>query len=178
MGRQLVAIAITLYFVMPLGGQEFRASVNIQNAQQQFSLDLANVSDLSGVTLTIHNSSSQVINWHQITNVNAAPPLNPPSILGYLSLLGATNDQDNVINAWRFVSDRIWHFCGAGFNIATYDTISLLNGYGFGCCDQAAETLAWVWGLQGYPTRVAWMLNFHDVPEVFYANAWHMLDPD
>ena len=178
MGKKLVDIAITLYFVMPLGGQEFRASVNIQNAQQQLSLDLANVSDLSGVTLTIHNSSSQVINWPQITNVNAAPPLNPPSILGYLSLLGATNDQDNVINAWRFVSDRIWHFCGAGFNIATYDAISLLNGYGFGCCDQAAETLAWVWGLQGYPTRVAWMLNFHDVPEVFYANAWHMLDPD
>ena len=55
--------------------------------------------------------------------------------------------------------------------------MEILNGFGFGCCDQSALTLAWIWQQFGYRARVA-VFDFHTVPELFFNNAWHMLDPD
>jgi hypothetical protein len=82
------------------------------------------------------------------------------------------------MQAWHYVTSHTSHFCAAGGNTPIYDAISILNGFGFGCCDQLATTLAWIWEQEGYTARVAFLLDFHDIPEIFYGGSWHMLDPD
>jgi hypothetical protein len=93
----------------------------------------------------------------------------------------SVNDEQFAIGAWQYVVDRSFAYCSAGSPFdaggVTVDPIQILYGYGFGCCNQVAEVLGWIWTAAGYQSRVA-VMNFHTVPEIFYNGAWHMLDPD
>jgi len=159
--------------------QEFRSTTTVTGASQPVTVDLTNISDVHGASISIHNSSSSTIRLPQISTPNNLMPISGPAILAQLnSLPPVSTDQDRAIQAWQYVISRTSHFCGAGGTTPTYDALAVLNSFGFGCCDQLAETLAWIWQQEGYQTRVAFLLNFHDVPEIFFGGAWHMLDPD
>ena len=179
---KLISLA---FFITCMSGlaltQEFSSTSSIQSASQPFTVDLSNVSDVSGAAITIRNSSSNTVSLPQVFTPGNQPPVSGPSILARLNSLPApASDQDRVIQAWQFMVNHRYHFCSAGSTHGptyTYDPLVVLNGYGFGCCDQSARALAWIWQQQGYQSRIA-SFAFHTVPEVFYANAWHMLDPD
>ncbi len=160
--------------------QEFRSTAAVQSASQLFAVDLSNVTDVSGAAISIRNSSSSTVSLPQVFTPGNQPPLNGPSILARLNSLPApATDQDRVIQAWQFVTGHTYHFCYAGnANGVAYDPVVILNAYGFGCCEQLAYALAWIWQQQGYQARLASLSGFHSIPEVFYRNAWHMLDPD
>ncbi len=159
--------------------QEFRSTAAVQSASQSFTVDLSNISDVSGAAITIRNSSSSTVSLPYVFTPGNQPPLNGPSILARLNSLPApATDQDRVIQAWQFVANNMYHFCSSGTaRSETADPLVILNAAGFGCCEQSANALAWIWQQQGYQARVA-SFSFHTVPEVFYGNAWHMLDPD
>jgi hypothetical protein len=159
--------------------QEFRSTAAVQSASQPFTVDLSNISNVSGAAITIRNSSSSTVSLPQVFTPGNQPPLNGPAILARLnSLPPPSSDQERVIQAWQFVKDHTYHFCSSGTaKGGTTDPLVILNGFGFGCCDQSALALAWIWQQQGFQAREA-SFTFHTVPEVFYGNAWHMLDPD
>ena len=165
----------------PVLAQEFSSTTTVQTASQPFIVDLSNISDVSGAAISIRNASSTTVSLPEVFTPGNQPPLNGPSILARLSSLPApATDQDRVIQAWQFVVNHRYHFCSAGSTQGptyTYDPLVVLNSYGFGCCDQSARALAWIWQQQGYQSRVA-SFAFHTVPEVSYGNVWHMLDPD
>jgi len=159
--------------------QEFRSTAVVQSASQPFTVDLSNISDVSGAAITIRNSSSSTVSLPQVFTPGNQPPLNGPAILARLNSLPApATDQDRVIQGWQFVANNMYHFCSSGTARGeTADPLVILNAAGFGCCEQSANALAWIWQQQGYQARVA-SFSFHTIPEVFYGNAWHMLDPD
>ncbi len=160
--------------------QEFRSTTTVTSNSQAVTVDLSNVSDVRGASITIRNSSSGTISLPQISTPNNLMPLSGPAILAQLnSLPPASTDQDRATQAWQFMLDHSIAFCSAGKNGKSLpdDPIKILNGFGFGCCDQLAQTLAWIWQQEGYQARVA-AFTFHTVPEIFYNNSWHMLDPD
>ena len=174
------AIFIFLFSLSSLASaQELRSTTAVQSASESVTIDLTSVSDLSGAAISIRNSSPSTVVLPQISTPGNQPPLNGSSILARLSNLPAGTDQERAIQAWQFVKGHTYHFCYAGnSSIWTYDPVVILNGFGFGCCEQRAYALAWIWNLQGYQARLASLSGFHTIPEVFYGNAWHMLDPD
>lgn len=162
-----------------LWSQEFRSTTTVTSASQLVTVDLTNLSDSHGASISIHNSGSSTILLPQISTANNLMPISGSAILAQLaSLPPVSTDQDRAIQAWQYVIAHTTHVCGAGGNTPTYDALTILDGYGFGCCDQLATTLAWIWQQEGYQSRVAYLLNFHDVPEISYGGAWHVLDPD
>ena len=141
-------------------------------------MDLSNVSDVHDASITIHNSSGNSVTVPQISNVNTLQPLSKASILSQLS--DTATDQQNAIQAWQFVVSHTFHLCSSGAkqdNGEVLDPLRFFGAYGFGCCEQSAQALIWIWRQLGYQARLA-ELPFHTVPEIFYGNAWHMLDPD
>ncbi len=177
--RRTTFIGIIFVFSQLLFCQEFRSTTTVTNTNQPVTVDLTNVADVSGASISIHNSSPSTISLPQISTPNNLMPISGAAILKQLnSLPPAATDQDRAVQAWQYVTTHTSHFCAAGGNTATYDALAILNGFGFGCCDQLATTLAWIWQQEGYTARVAYLLDFHDIPEIFYGNSWHMLDPD
>jgi hypothetical protein len=178
--RRTVLSPIVFLFAAALLGQEYRTSVIATSASQPVTVDLSNVADVRGASISIHNSSGSSISLPQVSLPNSLTPSSGSAILAQLnSLPPAGTDQGRAIQAWQFMVDRSFAFCSAGKNGTSLpnDPIKILNGFGFGCCDQLAQTLAWIWQQEGYQARVAGFA-FHTVPEIFYNNAWHMLDPD
>jgi hypothetical protein len=161
-------------------GQEFRSTTTVTSGNQPVTVDLTNVSDVHGASIRIHNSSSSTVTLPQISTPNNLMPISGPAILAQLNSLPPVNtDQDRAIQAWQYVMDHMHHYCYAGGNNSViYDPISVMNGFGFGCCEQLDYVLAWIWQEEGYQARLAPIPGFHTVAEIYYGGAWHMLDPD
>jgi hypothetical protein len=178
--RSTVFVAIIFVFSQALLCQEFRTSTIVTSSSQPVTVDLSSVADVRGASITIHNSSGSSISLPQVSTPNNPMPFSGAAILKQLnSLPPAATEQARAIQTWQFMLDHTFAFCSAGKKgtLLPNDPVKILSGYGFGCCDQLAQTLAWIWQQEGYQVRVA-LFPFHTVPEIFYGNAWHMLDPD
>lgn len=178
--RRTVFFSVIFVFSQVLLCQEFRSTTTGTSNSQAVTVDLSSVADVRGAAISIHNSSSSTISLPQISTPNNLMPISGPAILAQLnSLPPVGTDQDRAIQAWQFMLDHTFAFCSAGKNGTDLpdDPVKILSAYGFGCCDQLAETLAWIWQQEGYQARIA-LFPFHTAPEVFYNNSWHMLDPD
>ena len=170
---------ITTCVSQPLFCQEFRSSTTASTPNEIVTVDLSDVVALDGASITMHNSGANKVSFPQISNPNSFWPYTAAAIKKQLT--PTSTDQDSVIAAWQFISTHNFHYCSAGTQAGSkqtysYDPVLLLNGFGFGCCDQT-NALIWLWQSMGYQGRLAAM-TFHTVPEVFYWGAWHMLDPD
>ena len=179
--RTVLIIGMSVLMSTVAWTQEFRNTTAVQSANQSFTVDLSGIADVNGAAISIRNSpSASTVSLPYVFTPANQPALNGASILARLnSLPTPATDQDRVIEAWQFVASSTQHFCYAGnAHGVTYDPVIILNAYGFGCCEQRAYALAWIWQQQGYQTRLASLSGFHTIPEAFYGNAWHMLDPD
>src|SRR5947207_5074641 len=153
----------------------FEENVTASNAT--FSADLSNVSSTAGSALIIRNNSSSPLNFPFVWNSSSPAPVTSVSAFTPLAS-AARSDEAFAIQVWQYMVNHSNPYCSAGSKYEfVSDPLRILYGYGFGCCDQLAMTLAWLWSGGGYQTRLA-MMTFHTVPEIFYGNAWHMLDPD
>src|SRR5215831_15047302 len=173
-----LSIGIILLFSQLSLGQEFRSTTTIQSASQPVTVDLSNVSAFDRASLTLHNSAGTPVSIPQVSNSHTLLPLSSAAILSQLPDTGT--DEGNAMQAWKFVVNHRFHLCSSGTSQdrgRLRDPLRFFGAYGFGCCDQSAAVLAWLWEEMGYQARVAFM-TFHTIPEIWYGNAWHMLDPD
>ncbi len=85
--------------------------------------------------------------------------------------------RDKAVAIWRFLVDNRIHDESAHFGIELHDPVRWLNNYGYGLCDDAATSYMRLAKKAGLKARV-WELTSHIVPEVYYDDAWHLLDPD
>src|SRR5215468_11142494 len=173
-----LSIGIILLFSQLSLGQEFRSTTSIQSASQQVTVDLSNVSAFDRASLTLHNSAGTPVSIPQVSNSHTLLPLSRAAILSQLPDTGT--DEGNAMQAWTVMVSHRFHLCSSGTrqdNAYMVDPLRFIGAYGFGCCDQSAQVLIWLWHELGYQTRLA-LMPFHTVPEIWYGNAWHMLDPD
>lgn len=176
--RKIIFGIIVIGFSQLLLSQEFRSTTTVTSASQPVTLDLSNVADVRGASISIHNSSGNPVTVPQVSNFNTLQPLSKATIVAQLPNTG--NDQQNAIQAWHFVVSHTFHLCSSGAKQdqgEALDPLRFFGAYGFGCCEQSAQALIWIWRQLGYQARLAEM-PFHTIPEIFYGNAWHMLDPD
>jgi hypothetical protein len=87
------------------------------------------------------------------------------------------NDRDRALSIWRFLVDHRYHDEPAHSDIEMHDPVRFLNVYGYGFCDDSATNFMVLAERAGLQARV-WGLSGHVVPEAFFDDAWHMLDPD
>jgi len=92
-------------------------------------------------------------------------------------LEGKHGDQEKAIALWEFVRKTRQHYFPSQQGREAEDPVKLANVYGYGYCDDAATALAWLATAAGFKARV-WDLRGHVIPEIFYQDSWHMLDPD
>jgi len=161
--------------------------------QAALTFDLSSVSSTAGSTLTIRNNSGSKLDFPFIWNSNSSAPVTLNKPFGISGSTAGSNEAIAIAD-WQYVIGQTNAYCSAGSAYEyTRDPLRILYGYGFGCCEQLAATLAALWSggiahaklighVRGaehypYPTRIAAM-NFHTIPEIYYGNAWHMLDPD
>jgi hypothetical protein len=176
-------VVVWLLFLAPAfvcTGQEFRSTAIVTGQHQTVEVDLTSVTATDAASITIRNSSKNTIRFPQIGLPNSVWPYDIEQIKKVLPT--GVSDQELAIATWRYVVDHMFHYCSAGttsnkvLNFET-DPIVLINGFGFGCCDQSDRVLVWIWKQLGYKTRLASMYA-HTVPEIYYGGTWHMLDPD
>lgn len=89
----------------------------------------------------------------------------------------SNNKEDSLFYyAWKFVCNNTYNYKSI-VNDNWSTTLSLyINSLGVGLCGKQAIVLSKIWKKLGYDTRI-WGLTGHIVPEVYYNNKWHMLDP-
>ena len=90
---------------------------------------------------------------------------------------GSFSDKEKALVIWNFLRDNVIHSLPPHKGIYVHDPVRLLNLSGYGICDDVATVFTVMARRAGLKSRV-WGLNGHVVPEVFYENAWHMMDPD
>jgi hypothetical protein len=171
-------ISIVCLLAVSSGAQEFRSHKTIPWHAANISLDLSSLSSVDGASITLRNSSPFVISQPQISLPNNLWTYSSAVIAKQIPKTGT--DHEIAVRALQYVADRTGYYCSAGTKAPGVgyisDPIRILNGHGYGCCEQLAATLAWIWKQLGYQARLA-AFNFHTVPEISYAGAWHMYDP-
>ena len=80
-------------------------------------------------------------------------------------------DQDKAIATWYFVRRMHFHWP----NIPTWDSIDLINSYGFALCGYQSTMYTQIAQAGGLKARTM-HLPGHVIAEVFYDDAWHMFD--
>jgi len=147
---------------------------------KNFDVDLTAWHLINSATIAISNRGSNSVIMPSVF-IKGGPGLNRSSILSSIQTAGSLTDEQFALATWSFVSQHNQHYCSAGapgdaFNDAE-DPMRILHGYGFTCCDQSTDILVWIWRGAGYQARAARMA-FHEVPEIYYHDAWHMYDAD
>jgi|GEM_PF-6873160 len=86
------------------------------------------------------------------------------------------SEEEKALFIWKLLSDNITHF-DVPYVGYCYDPVMMLNVTGYGKCDDMSGSFIVLARALGLKSR-AWFLTGHVVPEVYYNNAWHMLDSD
>jgi hypothetical protein len=174
----LALIPLALALSGTLVSQEFRNDVVLNSKSGSFQLDLTQVSSTEHASITLRNSSWVAVSQPQLSIPGKYWAYSAADVLREIPKTGS--DEEIAIRAWQYLIDRTVYYCSAGTKNPSVgyitDPIRLLNGHGFGCCEQKAATLGWIWRMLGYQSRLA-VFPFHTIPEIFYGGAWHMLDP-
>jgi hypothetical protein len=89
-------------------------------------------------------------------------------------------DEQKAIACWQFMLNHFYHWFPPIEDTSTEpvrDFAKAINSYGFSPCFGNAPVLTDLWEAAGFKTR-SWTISGHSIPEVFYGNAWHMIDAD
>ena len=78
---------------------------------------------------------------------------------------------------WKFVLNNRYHDAPAEGGAEIHDPVKYLNIYGYGICDDSARNAGVLFIRAGLKART-WGLSGHVIPEVYYNDDWHILDPD
>lgn len=80
-------------------------------------------------------------------------------------------DQDKAVATWYFVRRMMYHWP----HIPTWDTLDLINSYGFGLCGYQSTAYCQIATAGGMKARTMHPTS-HVIAEAFYDDAWHMFD--
>ncbi|MBX7244799.1 MAG: hypothetical protein K1X53_04830 [Candidatus Sumerlaeaceae bacterium] len=88
------------------------------------------------------------------------------------------NMEQKAFRIWDFVRRNRYHWAPAETGMEIHSPVKLLNVYGYGLCDDTANTMECLFRMAGFPDERCWDINGHVISEVFYDGAYHMLDAD
>ena len=90
--------------------------------------------------------------------------------------MAGNNKDSSYYYAWKFIISTNYFSMSLLAENWTTTLLLFINSIGYGLCDKQAIVLNKLWKELGYKARL-WGLNGHIVPEVYFNNKWHMMDP-
>lgn len=137
------------------------------------------VSDTDHQYLSMKNQSGFVLRFSFILNDKFYPTIH--EIIGEIKKMSGNKNDSLYYYAWKFVCDNTYENSSLFKNEWITTKLLYINSVGYGNCGKEAIFLTNLWKELGYRTRM-WGLSGkgedgHIVPEVYYNNRWHMLDP-
>ncbi len=87
------------------------------------------------------------------------------------------SDGEKAMAIWEFLVANRYHNSPTLDHFEEHDPVRLVNVYGYGFCDDAANSFMMLAKKAGLPARI-WDLSGHVVSEAFYDGNWHMFDVD
>ncbi len=94
------------------------------------------------------------------------------------AIAGASTPREKAFAIWNFVRRNRYHWYPPERHVETADLVKLFNVYGYGFCDSGAYGVEGLYKKAGFWGGRTWLLAGHFIGEVYYENAWHMLDAD
>ena len=88
-----------------------------------------------------------------------------------------SSDGEKAMAIWEFLVANRYHDIPIAEQVEMHDPVRLLNVYGYGFCDDAANSFMMLARKAGLPARI-WNLTGHVVSEAFYDGDWRMFDAD
>ncbi|MEA2064488.1 MAG: hypothetical protein U9P14_12365, partial [Gemmatimonadota bacterium] len=153
-------------------GQEKSHSVVITDPEAEYVIEVGGTSEPENLEIKIENLGDAPVVDPRIT-VNSLYDWYDMGSMAAEITAGCITDEEKAMAIWQWI---LWkRFQRSPHDRSATNPVRALNGYGYGICGHNA---AWVKGLVtavGLKARV-FEITGHTVPEVFYDNAWHMLD--
>jgi len=148
----------------------------VRGTEQRSTLDLAEAAEPINLAFEIENVGTTAIVNPRLS-VGGGPTWFDMDSLLTVALAGTEGDEQRAVALWQFLVDSRSRGDPASDLYDLHDPVRLLNVFGYGYCDDAAEAYAVMVEALGMSARV-WWLNGHVVPEVQIDGRWAMLDPD
>ncbi|MDD4891097.1 MAG: hypothetical protein PHU85_14340, partial [Phycisphaerae bacterium] len=131
------------------------------------------------IAAVVSLASAQVVVNPRITINDSIDCSSAAEVVKQITKPGMTDEQ-KAIACWKFMLDHFYHWFPPNEECEgepVRDFAKAINSYGFSPCFGNAPVLTDLWEACGFKTR-SWTITGHSIPEVFYGDAWHMLDAD
>ena len=173
----LTAIAGLLAAVAIAAGPAFAGELKthsqvIESGEAEYTIDVGGTIDPENVEIVIENlGNTPVVNpritvgglydWYDINSMAAE------------ITRGCTTDEEKAMAIWQWIHWR--RFQRSPNDVSSEHPVRAMNGYGYGICGHSSSWLKALCRAVGLKARV-WEIAGHTVNEVWYNDAWHMLD--
>jgi hypothetical protein len=149
-------------------------NIKFNKSGQSQSITISDV--IQNRSITITNKGDNLVTNPRIVANGSRNWFSVDTILEEIFTPNMT-ERKKALAIWKFIVDNRIHDEPAHSGRELHNPVRYLNNYGYGLCDDSATAFMSLGKYAKFKTRV-WALNGHVVPEIFYNNDWHMLDPD
>ncbi|MFC2075869.1 transglutaminase family protein [candidate division KSB1 bacterium] len=132
--------------------------------------------EVNNLEVAIHNRGRTIVVNPRVVANGKRDWHSTSSILAEI-LQDNMSDKEKALAIWEFLRDNRYHYEPPASAHENHDPVKFIGVYGYGFCDDSSSNFTALAQAAGLKGRI-WGLAGHVVPEVWYDDAWHMLDPD
>ncbi|WP_321474716.1 transglutaminase-like domain-containing protein [uncultured Paludibaculum sp.] len=161
-----------LFSTEPTGPVIRQSSIVLDKPDAEYTIQVGGTMDPENLEVTIENLGDTPLVNPRLT-VNGLYDWFDAKTLAAEITRDARTDEEKAIAIWWWVRYRT--FQRSPRDESAVHPIRAMNGYGYGICGHVAGWMKALWTAAGLRARVQELWG-HTVSEVYYNDAWHMLD--
>lgn len=162
---------------LPSSARAVRVAESLVSGEwAQYELELPADGEIENLSLVFENVGDTIIDSPWLTHAEGPDWFDAERILAPIRAEAST-EAELARALWDFLVRNRRHDDPATHGVDLHDPVRMLNVYGYGFCDDAAEVYQNLGRLLGLDLRT-WWLNGHVLSEVFHDGAWHIYDVD
>ncbi len=146
----------------------------IDRSPERYSISLSRAA--TPETVILRNAGDQIVVNPRVIVNGRKNWFSIDSVLAEIVEPGAS-DGEKAMAIWEFLVANRYHDVPTRDHGEMHDPVRLLNVYGYGFCDDSANSFMMLARQAGLPARI-WSLSGHVVSEALYDGDWHMFDAD
>jgi hypothetical protein len=147
-------------------------SIVIDKPETEYAIDVGGTEDPENVEITIENLGSTLVVNPRMTANDLYDWFDAKSMSAEITR-GLHTDEEKALAIWWWVRYRTYQ--RSPHDESALHPVRAMNGYGYGICGHVAAWMKCLWTAAGLRARVQELWG-HTVSEVYYDDAWHMLD--
>ena len=167
-----LAIFVLCAAAAPGTGELKTFSKVVSAREEEFTVEVGGTIDPENVEIRIENLGGSAVADPRISVNGLYDWYDIKSMVAEI-MRDCTTDEEKAMAIWQWVHWK--RFQRSPHDDSTLHPVRALNGYGYGICGHTASWIKALCRAAGLKARV-WEIAGHTVTEVYYNEAWHMLD--